>query len=313
MRSMKKPGFLPIAMLLGAMLSVQGGAALAIRLFEKVGPTAVVMLRLCLAAIVLIAVFRPKVTSLRGGRLLPVLALGISLAAMNWLFYESISRIPLGTSVTIEFLGPIVLAIATSRHVADVAWVLLAATGVLLLSGTNGWTLGLGGIFAVAAGACWAVYILATQRVGRLYADARGLALSMSVAGLAVIPSGLTTAGPGLTSMAVLGIGALVALLSSVIPYTLEMRALRLISARFYAVFYSLEPAVAALVGAVFLGQSVNAREAFAICCVATASVGVSLELRKTPVVGPEHIQINVASSLTNLDGGSDDDQRVSR
>ena len=310
---MKKPGFLPIAMLLGAMLSVQGGAALAIRLFEKVGPTAVVMLRLCLAAIVLVAVFRPKVTSLRGGRLLPVLGLGISLAAMNWLFYESISRIPLGTSVTIEFLGPIVLAIATSRHVADVAWVLLAATGVLLLSGTNGWTLGLGGIFAVAAGACWAAYILLTQRVGRLFADARGLALSMSVAGLAVIPSGLVTAGPRLTSMAVLGIGSLVALLSSVIPYTLEMRALRLVSARFYAVFYSLEPAVAAFVGAIFLNQPVNAREAFAICCVATASVGVSLELRRAPVVGPEHVQINGAGSLANLAGGSDDDQRLPR
>lgn len=309
---MKRSGLLPTAMLLGAMLSVQGGAALAVGLFERVGPTAVVMLRLCLAAVLLVAAFRPKVTSLRGGRLLPVLGLGISLAAMNWLFYESISRIPLGTSVTIEFLGPIVLAIATSRHGADIAWVLLAATGVLLLGGTSGWTLGLGGVFAVAAGACWAAYILLTQRVGRLYADARGLAMSMSVAGLAVLPSGLVTAGPHLTSVAVLGIGALVAVLSSVIPYTLEMRALRLVSARFYAVFYSLEPAVAALVGAIFLSQSVNAREAVAICCVATASVGVSLELRRTPVVGPEHVQID-AASVAGLTGGSDDDQRLPR
>lgn len=275
---------LPVGFLLAAMVSVQCGAALAMRLFTRIGPTATVMLRLCIAAMFMAVAIKPSFAALSRGRWRPVVGLGLSVGSMNWLFYESISRIPLGTTVTLEFLGPLALALATSRRLTDAGWTLLAAIGVLLLGGTDGWTLGLGGVFALIAGGCWAAYIMLNQRVGRLFSDAVGLTFSMGIAGIIMVPGGVAAGGSRTASMTVVGVGAIVAVLSSVIPYMLDMAALRRISPRFYATFYSLEPAVAAVVGMIFLGQSVGLRGAMAILLVATASIGVSWQLRKPPI-----------------------------
>lgn len=258
------------------------------RLFPRVGPTATVMLRLCIAAAFMALVIKPSLSALKEGRWGPIIGLGVSVASMNWLFYESISRIPLGTTVTLEFLGPLVLALVTSRRLVDAGWTLLAAAGVVLLGGTDGSSLGLGGVLALVAGVSWAAYIVLNQRVGRLFSDAVGLTLSMSVAGAGLLPEGVAAGGSRLAYLTVLGLGTVVAVLSSVIPYTLDMAALRMVSPRFYATFYSLEPAVAALVGLLFLGQAMGVREAIAILFVAAASVGVSWQLRKPPIATPE-------------------------
>lgn len=274
---------LPAFLLLGAMVSVECGAAVAIHVFGQVGPAATVMLRLCLAAVFLAVFVRPSVVAARD-RWVPVAVLGVSVGLMNWLFYESIARIPLGNTVTLEFIGPLVVALATTRRLVDAGWALLAGAGVGLLGGFGGAAFSLGGAFAFLAGACWAVYIVASHRVAHLFANADGLTLGMAVAGATMLPIGIAAGGARLLSVSVIGFGVVIAVLSSVIPYSFDMAALRIASPRFYATFYSLEPAVAAAIGAVFLGQAVTLREAFAILLVATASIGVTWQLYRKSV-----------------------------
>lgn len=276
----KRVDLLPAGLLLGGMVSVQVGAAVAMHVFTQVGPTSTVMLRLCLAAVFLGVGVRPDIRGARS-RWAPLLALGLSVGLMNWLFYESISRIPLGNTVTLEFVGPLVLALITSHRLVDTGWALLAGVGVALLGSTSGLVLGTGGILALTAGACWAAYIVLSHRVGQLFSDADGLTISMAVAGATFLPFGIASGGARLLSPSVLGLGVIVALLASVIPYSFDMAALRMVAPRFYATFYSLEPAIAAAVGAIFLRQSVTLRDAIAIVCVASASIGVTWQLRR--------------------------------
>ena len=197
---------------------------------------------------------------------------------MNLSFYASIDRIPLGVAVTFEFVGPLGVAVFGSRRPLDLVWVGLAACGILLLSDFGSGDLdGLGVALALLAGAFWAAYILVAARVGQNIPGNDGLAIAMAVAAVLLIPVGVADAGADLLQPAVLAVGAAVALLSSVIPYTLELEALRRLPAGVFGVLMSLEPAVAALAGFVVLGEALGARELVAIALVAAASAGAAL------------------------------------
>jgi inner membrane transporter RhtA len=264
----------PVLLVLGAVASVQFGAALAVTLFDDVGPVGTVLLRLALGAVVLIALWRPSVRDLARR---DVLLFGVALAGMNGCYYLALDRIDQGVAVTFEMAGPLGVAIAGSRRPLDLAWVALAGAGVVLLTGGLGSELDwLGVAFAVTAGGFWAAYILLSARVGRALPGASGLALAM-VAGASVVAAPAAVQGGGdLLAPGILATGAAVAVLSSVIPYSLEMEALRAMPPRVFGVLMSLEPAAAALAGFVVLGQDMRAAEIGAIALVVTASAGAA-------------------------------------
>jgi inner membrane transporter RhtA len=268
------------ALVLTAIASVQTGAAVAIRLFPSVGAGGAVFMRLALSAVLLIAVTRPRVRSVPRRHLALVICFGLLLASMNGMFYLALARIPLGVAVTIEFLGPLGVAIAGSRRLVDLVWVALAALGVALLAGGGGDLDYVGVLLAAAAGVCWAGYILVSQRVGRAFTGLTGLALALSVAGIALAPYGIVAGGTNLLKPSVLAKGAAVAVLSSAIPYSLELAALRRLRAAVFGVLMSLEPAMGALSGLVFLGQHLALREWLAIGAVVLASIGATTQAR---------------------------------
>lgn len=264
-----------VALALTGQLCLHGGAAIATVLIPMIGGPATVGLRLGLSAVVLLAVCRPALRGRTRADWAVVAGFGATLAVMNMLFYEAIHRVPLGAAVTIEFLGPLVLSVLAARGAARWLWAALALAGVALLGrdGIGGINL-VGGAFAAAAGVLWAAYIVLSQRAGGRFAKLDGLALAMVVATLISVPIGLVTAGPGLFSPAVLGMGAAVALLSSLIPYAFELTALRRLRAASFAILMSLAPALAAVAGFVLLGQRLDPLEGVAIGLVVTASIG---------------------------------------
>jgi threonine/homoserine efflux transporter RhtA len=280
------------------IVSVQIGSGLAGRMFGEVSPAMLTVLRLWTAAIALAAFGgRGLARSIRGllrerawrdGAV--VVAFGVTLAIMNFAFYQAIARIPLGIAVTIEFLGPLAVAVASSRRLVDLAWVALAGAGVALLSdgwsrlslhGGHGGTALAGVAWALVAAAGWAAYILLSASTGRRFPGSSGLAIALVIAAVAVTPTAAVgAAGRGGTAdplrLAVLGTGVAAGLLSSVIPYQLEMETLRRIPARIFGIWMSLEPAIAALVGLLLLGQSLAPREWAAIGCVIAACAGAA-------------------------------------
>ncbi len=289
----------PSVLVPAGILSVQIGAGLAGRLFSQVPPAAVTALRLWSAAVVM---------AVLGGRSLGravrgmaadrawrdtgvAVLFGLVLAVMNYSIYQSFARIPLGIAVTIEFLGPLAVAVASSRRLLDLLWVALAGTGVALLSagGTrlasgslatahpSGRTALIGVAFALVSAASWAAYILLSRATGRRFRGSSGLTIAMLVAAVAVIPAGVT-AGGALLRPGVLATGAAVGLLSSVIAYRIELEALRRITPRVFGVWMSLEPAVAALVGLVMLGEALAVRQWAAVGCVIVACAGAARE-----------------------------------
>jgi inner membrane transporter RhtA len=267
----------PTLLVLAAVTSVQFGGALAKTLFDEVGPGGAVFLRVLFAALVLAAVWRPAT----GGRARTdrrlLLAFGFVLVAMNLSFYEALDRIPLGIAVTLEFVGPLGVAVAGSRRPLDVLWVVLAAGGILLLSDFGAADLdGLGVALALTAGAFWAAYILLSVRVGRAFEGGQGLALAMLAGAAMLAPVGVADGGGDLLSAEVLAIGAAVAVLSSAIPYTLEMESLRRMPEGVFGVLMSLEPAMAALAGFIVLGEGLASRELVAIVLVVAASAGAA-------------------------------------
>jgi inner membrane transporter RhtA len=263
-----------IGLVVTAITSVQLGAGFAATLFDDLGPAGTAFLRQGLAALVLLAVWRPRRPH-RDLRL--VLAFGATLGGMNWMIYTAMDRIPLGIAVTIEFLGPLGVAVAGSRRPVDLLWVLLAAGGVVLLSGPGGGDLAVGGVAAaLAAAVLWAAYIHLSARTGRAFAGGTGLALAMPLAALVTAPAGIAQAGGALLEPGLLASAAVVAMASSVIPYSLELEALRRLPPRVFGVLMSLEPGVAALVGLVVLGQSLDARQIAAIGLVVVASAGAA-------------------------------------
>jgi inner membrane transporter RhtA len=275
-----------IGLVLCGICSVQIGAGLAVGLFDDLGATGTTFMRLAIAALVLVAVWRPRVAGLARAELLVALAFGVTLGLMNWAFYTAIDHIPLGIAVTLEFLGPLGVAVAGSRSALDLLWVALAAAGILTLVGLGGLGTGLdalGVAAALAAGALWAAYILLSARTGRAFPGGTGLALAMVVGALVLAPAGIAEGGRALLHPGLLVVGAGVALASSVIPYSLELEALRSIPARLFGVLMSLEPAVAALAGLIVLGQALAAREVVAIGLVVAASVGASCTTSSPP------------------------------
>jgi inner membrane transporter RhtA len=263
-------------LVLVGILSVQLGAAVSKALFAEVSPLGMVFLRLSTSSLVLLAVARPR---LRGRSLAdwrPVLALGFSLAAMNWAIYESFARIPLGVAVTIEFVGPLLVAAFGSRRPRDFVWVGLAALGILLFRAGPARVESVGFALALVAGACWALYIVSTVAVGRRWAGIEGLALASTLATLALAPAAIGSAGDRLLDPRLLLLGTLVGLLSSVIPYSFEMLALRTLPPRVFGILMSLEPAAAALVAAVVLQEWLTPIQLLAMACVTAASVGAT-------------------------------------
>ncbi len=263
-------------LIVAAAFSVQGGAALATTIFEQAGPLGAVLLRVGFAALLL-----PVVALALGRRLRrpdrTLVLFGLSLAAMNATFYEALHRIPLGVAVTAELVGPLVVAVVGSRRRSDWLWIALAVAGIALLGSPtlDVDPVGLG--FALAAGACWAFYIVLGKRVATDGDVVGGLATAMLIAAAVLLPFGLAGGGDGLGDPEVLWRGALVALLSSMVPYVLELAALALIRAATFGILMSLEPAVAAICGAAFIGQGLGGAELVAIALVVAASAGASL------------------------------------
>jgi inner membrane transporter RhtA len=266
----------PTAYVVAAMLSAQVGAAVAKSLFAALGPAATVSLRTAFAALILLLVWRPHVRGRSRADLLAALALGVMLAGLSLSFYAALERIPLGVAMTLEFAGPLGIALAGSRRRLDLLWGVLAVAGILVLSPLGGTVDPLGGALALLGGAFWAASILLSARIGRTIAGGGGLALAMAVAAIATLPFGVAAgeriaADPRLL-LAALGVG----LLSSVVPFSLELEALRRIPVRVFGVLMSLEPAIAALVGLVLLGEALGMREVAAIGLVVTASIGAT-------------------------------------
>src|SRR2546423_4214039 len=264
-----------IGLVMGSVLSVQVGAAVATTLFDELGPAGTVLLRTGFGALILLAIWRPAIPRAASGPLRDAVLLGIALAGMNLSFYAALDRIPLGIAVTFECTGPFAVAVAASRRAADLVWVALAAAGIVLLSpGVHGSLDGVGVAFALLAGGFWAAYIFLAARVGRGFSGGQGLALAMAVAALLLVPVGVAGGGGALARPGLLAVGLAVAVLSSAIPYSLELEALRRLQKGTFGVLMSLEPGVAALVGLALLGQDLSATEVVAIALVVAASAG---------------------------------------
>jgi inner membrane transporter RhtA len=267
----------PTLLVVVAVSSVQFGAALAKSLFDEVGAGGTVFLRVLFAALVLVAVWRPAVAGRSPAEWRLIAVFGLALAGMNLAFYESLERIPLGIATTFEFVGPLGVAIAGSRRPVDLAWVVLAGTGIVLLSDFGGADLDrLGVALALLAGGFWAAYILLSARVGSVFPGASGLALAMVAGAVMLAPVGIADAGGDLLVPGVLAVAVAVAILSSAIPYTLEMEALRRMPAGVFGVMMSIEPAVAALAGFIVLDEGLATRELVAILLVVAASAGAA-------------------------------------
>ncbi|MET9194980.1 EamA family transporter [Streptomyces olivaceus] len=265
----------PVGLVLAGGLSVQFGAALAVTLMPRAGALGVVTLRLAVAAVVMLLVCRPRLRGHSRADWGTVVVFGAAMAGMNGLFYQAVDRIPLGPAVTLEVIGPLALSVLASRRAVNLVWAGLALAGVFLLGG--GGFDGLdpaGAAFALAAGAMWAAYIVFSARTGRRFPQADGLALAMGVGALLFLPLGIVESGAELIDPVTLGLGAGVALLSSVLPYTLELLALRRLPAPTFAVLMSLEPAIAAGAGFLILDQALTAAQSAAIALVVAASIG---------------------------------------
>jgi inner membrane transporter RhtA len=271
-----------VPLVLVAITSLQFGAALAGTIFDDIGPAGTALLRALFAALILQAIWRPRVRDHAPRDLRLVALFGLVLGAMNLCIYESFARIPLGIAVTIEFAGPLGLAVALSRRRLDLACAALAAIGIVLLADPGGGTVDAVGVaLALVAAACWAAYILIAQAAGRVFSGGHGVALAMTVAVLVPLGPGIAGAGADLLKPQWLAIGCAVALMSSVLPYSLETEALRRLPANVFGVLMSIEPAVAAIAGLVVLGQGLRARDVVAIGLVVVASIGVT---RAAPV-----------------------------
>jgi inner membrane transporter RhtA len=258
------------------IVSVQFGAAIAKNLFQVIPPTAMVWLRLISSAVILLIMARPRLSGHSRRDWLIVLGFGVSLMSMNWAIYQSFARIPLGIAVTIEFLGPLTVAVIGSRRVTDLIWVVLAGAGVALL-GISRATLTLAGVgFALLAALAWACYILLSARTGRRWPGLTGLAIASMVGAVALAPPAVVEAGSRLLNPIVLLLGLAVGVLSSVIPYSFELMALRRIPPRVFSILMSLEPAAAAFAAMIVLGEFLTPVQWLAMACVVIASIGAT-------------------------------------
>ena len=280
----------PVPAILAGIVSVQAGAALAKGLFPALGPIGTVGLRVALSALILLAAFRPRVRAMTAAQWRAVVPYGVVLGTMNILFYLSLARIPLGVAVTVEFVGPLGVAVFGSRRAMDIAWVVLVAAGIALITPwSGGGADALGVLLALAAGACWAAYILLGGRVSRIMPGGASVATGMVIASFVALPAAVATGGFARLTLPLFVAGIGVALLSSAIPYTLEMIALKGLPARTFGILMSLEPAVAALLGLVVLHELLSVRQWLAVALIIAASTGSTLTSRRpAPLVGGE-------------------------
>ena len=275
--------------MLCAATSVQGGAAVAKSLFPSFGPPGVVWLRLLFGSIALWVIARPQLGGRPWRELRLVVALGLVLVTMNVTFYESIDRAPLGAAVTVEFLGPLAVAVIASRRKLDLIWVVAAGAGVALLGWGGGHGIHpLGLILAAVAGVFWALYITLSVPIGRIFPGASGLAPAMVIGAILITPWGIASAGGNLRNPQLVGAAVGVGLLSSALPWSLELEALRRLPTNVFGVVLALEPAVAALSGLLFLHEHLRLRAWLAIGLVVVASAGAALELRAENPPPPE-------------------------
>ncbi|CAO4176227.1 EamA family transporter [Methylorubrum populi] len=274
---------LPILALVVGMVSIQSGAALAKGLFPVVGAAGVTTLRVSFSALILLAVWRPWRRGPERSEIGAIALYGAALGLMNLLFYLALRTIPLGIAVAIEFTGPLAVALAGSRRGLDFAWIALAVLGLglLLPLGEADRLDPTGAALALGAGLCWAAYIVFGQRAGRA-GGGRAVSLGMAVAALVVAPVGLAEAGTDLFTPGPLGTGLIIAVLSSALPYSLEMFALTRLPRPAFGVLMSLEPAVASLAALALLGERLNPVQAVAIGCIVAASAGITLAGRRS-------------------------------
>ena len=276
------------ALVLVGLACQEVGASFAVMLFPDTGPLGIVMLRLVFSALLLLAIARPRVRGHGAAAWRSVVWFGVVLASMNGLFYLALERLPLGVTVTIEVLGPLALSIITASGLARWLWAGLALAGVAAL-GAGGWHRldALGVVFALGAAASWALYILASARVGRQFPRLDGLALAMSVGAVIALPFGVAQAGDVLLRGEILALGAAVAVLSSTIPYALELIALRRLPSSAFAVMMSLGPATASIAGFLLLGQQLSPLEIAGIVLVIVASIGAVTAASRRPAAEP--------------------------
>lgn len=271
--------------MLVAIASVQTGSAVARTLFDDLGAAGVTLLRLGLSALLLLAVLRPRVRAWSHAQWQAALLLGTAMAGMNLVFYLALRTVPLGVAVTVEFVGPLLLALAQTRRLLDLLWAALAASGVALLGLDTSSDVPLSGLaLALLAGLFWAGYILASARVGQVLPGVDGLAVALAVAALLVLPFGAEGASAVVDRPVLLVAALAVALLSSVLSYGLELVALRRMPTRVFGILMSLEPGAAAVAGLVVLGQALGPRELAALVLVSLASLGVTLGRREDAV-----------------------------
>ncbi|HFP9339032.1 TPA: threonine/homoserine exporter RhtA [Raoultella ornithinolytica] len=281
--SRKIPAWLPILVILIAMVSIQSGASLAKSLFPLVGAPGVTALRLALGTLILVIVFKPWRLRFTAEQRLPLLLYGLALGAMNYLFYLSIQRIPLGIAVALEFTGPLAVALFGSRRPLDFVWVILAVLGLwfLLPLGQDVAQVDLtGALLALGAGACWAVYILTGQRAGEEHGPAT-VAKGSLIAAVVFVPLGMLQASDTLFQWSLLPLGLAIAVLSTALPYSLEMIALTRMPTRTFGTLMSMEPALAALSGMIFLGETLTSTQTLALGAIILASMGSTLTMRR--------------------------------
>ncbi|MDV5294216.1 threonine/homoserine exporter RhtA [Klebsiella michiganensis] len=281
--SRKVPAWLPILVILIAMISIQSGASLAKSLFPLVGAPGVTALRLALGTFILVVIFKPWRLRFTPEQRLPLLFYGLSLGAMNYLFYLSIQRIPLGVAVALEFTGPLAVALFGSRRPLDFVWVALAVLGLwfLLPLGQSVAQIDpIGALLALGAGACWAVYILTGQRAGEEHGPAT-VAMGSLIAAVVFVPMGMIQASDTLFQWGLLLPGLGIAILSTALPYSLEMVALTRMPSKTFGTLMSMEPALAALSGMVFLGETLTATQTLALGAIILASMGSTLTMRR--------------------------------
>ena len=272
----------PLPAVLVAIFSVQGGAALAKGLFPVLGAAGTAGMRIALSALMLVAVFRPPLGRLTRAQWRAVVPYGITLGAMNLLFYLALARVPLGLAVTLEFIGPLGVAVAHSRRALDLLWVIMAAAGIALIAPWQAHGIDpAGALLALCAGGCWAAYIVLGGRLSQVLTGGIAVATGMLVASLTIVPLAMLGATLPPLTLPLLGTGLLVALLSSALPYTCEMHALRTMPARTFSIIMSLEPAVAALCGVAFLGERLAPTQWLSVALVIGASAGAAMTSRK--------------------------------
>lgn len=283
----KSSVWMPVAVILIAMMSIQSGASLAKSLFPLVGAPGVTALRIALGTLILVVIFKPWRLRFKKEQRLPLLFYGLALGGMNYMFYLSIQTIPLGIAVALEFTGPLAVALFSSRRPVDFIWVILAVLGLwfLLPLGQSVSQIDLtGAALALGAGACWAVYILTGQRAGEEHGPAT-VALGSLIAAVIFVPIGMAQATDSIWQWSILPVGLAVAILSTSLPYSLEMIALTRLPTRIFGTLMSMEPALAAISGMIFLGETLTLVQTLALCSIIAASMGSTLTMRPEPKV----------------------------